>query len=366
MRRIITLLGLIILLSGCEEDKGYLNGPVKEYETFAMEKDVECTVVPIEDKHLCYGIMGVCDSLLVFSYRGFPDKLMRVLNLNTGKEIAALCPKGRSSNTYQEARYYSQFEKTDGAIKLWVHNSLKSIDLINLTESIATGQTVYEKSVAVPELDLCHTSFGFGSLYYLGEDKFLGNVMCHYKHAYDKEYTPNYMAVYDSSFNGEKAQYKLYKRGISNPHYDYSDHPFFYYQAKYTISPDKKHLAWGMLLADMMNTLDLETGKVAGAHHTQMHTIADLAGTMPDPKSYYTSLCCDNDYIYALDMDHLPVDETATMYSDHIAVFDWMGNPVCLMKLPVAVNLIALDAGSSTIYALSYIDETLYKIDARI
>lgn len=359
----------LIALSGCVKDKDseYLNGPVMEYETFAMEKDVECTVVPIEDKHLCYGMMGVCDSLIVFSNSSFPDKLMRVLDLNTGKGVAALCPKGRSSNTYEEALHYCQFEKSDGAIKLWVHNSLKSIDLINLTESIATGQTVYEKSVKVPELDLCHTRFGFGSLYNIGEDRFLGNVLCHYKHSYDKEYMPNYMAVYDSSFKGETAQYKLYKRGISDAYYTFDDDPFIYYDSTYTISPDKKHLAWGMAFIAMVNTLNLETGKVKGAHLMQGHGFEDLKGIMSDKRTYCRSMCCSNDYVYVLYLGHiLQSEENYNAYSDRIAVFDWEGNPVCLMKLPVSVKQITMDVGSSTIYAISDIDETIYKIDARI
>ncbi len=365
MHKIIAAM-VLIALSGCAKDNRCLNGPVKEYETFAMEKEVECTVVPIEDKHLCYGIMNVCDSLLIFSNNDFSDKLMRVLNLNTGKEIAALCPKGRSSNTYEEARHYGQFEKSDGAIKLWVHNSLKSIDLVNLTESIATGQTVYEKSVKVPELDLCHTRFGFGQLYNIGEDKFLCDILCHYKHSYDKEYIPNYMAVYDSSFKNEIAQYKLYRRGVINPYYDSHDHPFAYYQASYTISPDKKHIAWGMYNADMMNTLNLETGKVTGAHNIQGYSIADLENALTEEKVFYTSICCDNEHVYAIYLGHLNPEEVYYKYSDRITVFDWEGNPVCLMKLPVSVNEITMDAGSSTIYAISDIDETIYKIDASI
>ncbi len=352
---------------GCTNSKDCLNGPVKEYETFAMEKEVECTVVPIEDKHLCSGIMGVCDSLLIFSNSDFPDKLMRVLNLNTGKEIAALCPKGRSSNTYERSRHYCQFEKSDGAIKLWVHNSLKSIDLVNLTESIATGQTVYEKKVGVPELELCHTSFGLGLLYYLGEDKFLCDILCHYKHKYDKKYIPNHMVVYDSSFKDEIAQYKLYKRGVISPYYDSHDDPYIYYKAYYTISPDKKHIAWGMYNADMMNTLNLKTGKVKGAHNIQGYSIADLEGALTEEKVYYKSVCSDNDHVYAIHVGHIPQsEENYTQHSDRITVFDWEGNPVCLMKLPVSVNQIVMDAASSTIYALSEIDETIYKIDARI
>ncbi len=366
MRRIITSLALITML-GCANDKEYLNGPIKEYETFAMEKEVECTVVPIEDKHLCSGIMGVCDSLLVFSDSAFPGKLVHVLNLNTGKEIAALCPKGRSGNTYDEARYYNQFEKSDGAIKLWVHNSLKSIDLVNLTESIATGQTVYDKTVKVPELDLCYTRFGLGALYNIGEDKFMGNVLCHYKHKYDRKYTPNYMAVYDSSFKGEKAQYKLYKKGISDAYYKFEDDPFTYYDSTYTISPDKKHIAWGMAFIAMVNTLNLETGKVKGAHQIQGYTFEDQKGMMQEPRTYCRSMCCSNDYVYVLYTGHiLQSEENYTEYSDRITVFDWEGNPVCLMKLPVSVNRITMDAASSTIYAFSEIDETIYKIDARI
>lgn len=53
MYRVMAALALIAL-SGCVKDKDteYLNGPVMEYETFAMEKDVECTVVPIDSKEI--------------------------------------------------------------------------------------------------------------------------------------------------------------------------------------------------------------------------------------------------------------------------------------------------------------------------
>ena len=101
MRYIIILFTVLLLNSGCNnKNNEYLNGLLVEYESFNNIQNVSCSPIDIIDKHLCSGMMSVRDSLLVFSNSQFADAYIRVINLNKGKGIAALCPKGHSDNTY--------------------------------------------------------------------------------------------------------------------------------------------------------------------------------------------------------------------------------------------------------------------------
>ena len=128
--RLLWAVALLVLgCSGTQNKSSHLNGPIMEYDSIPNERYVECTPLNIKDKHLCSGLMSVCDTLLIFAHPSW-DMQLQVINLNTGLCVGEMCPTGRSHNTYSNARQFGQFVKENGEVKLWVHNRLKSLDLI--------------------------------------------------------------------------------------------------------------------------------------------------------------------------------------------------------------------------------------------
>lgn len=370
MRYIIILFTVLLLNSGCNnKNNEYLNGLLVEYESFNNIQNVSCSPIDIIDKHLCSGMMSVRDSLLVFSNSQFADAYICVINLNTGKGISALCPKGHSDNTYSKAaRHFEQFEERNGDICLWVHNVLKSFDLVNITKSIDEGMTIYEEKIPFNELDICHTSFGLASIYSLDNGETLCNVLCHYKNAQDEEYIPNYLSVYNNDFKQESRIYKLYNKCVINPTLPPMDYPYIFLASCYAISPSKKYVAWGLNNADVVNILNLKNGDIKGLQRRGESKIEDMTGQISkdSPEYYIKKICCDNQYIYAMYYGHMPRDRELTFYTDKILVFDWSGNPVSELHLSKPINNMAFDAENSILYGQNELEEEIYKIDFKL
>lgn len=366
--RLLWAVALLVLgCSGTQNKSSHLNGPIMEYDSIPNERYVECTPLNIKDKHLCSGLMSVCDTLLIFAHPSW-DMQLQVINLNTGLCVGEMCPTGRSHNTYSNARQFGQFVKENGEVKLWVHNRLKSLDLINISRSIEQDLTVFDRRIEMDELEACHTTFGFLSAYWLEGDKFVGNVCCYRDYSSSNEdYIPNHLVIFEGNTDNEVRSYKLYNKGIHNPQIPHIEHPFIFYESYYTLSPDKSHLAWGMLNADMINIVDLKSGKVQGSHKRGSGKIADMEGVMTEaPKQYFLDVCSDNKYIYALYGGHLSPERNMPNYADCIMIFDWDGVPMSRIMLSKSINKLAVDASSSTIYLLNEIDEEVYRIDSNI
>lgn len=372
MKRLIYIIALICLV-GCEGsttsqwegyDDGYLNGPIIDYDSFPQTLSAKLTPLKIVDKHICAGRMAVCDSLMVFSHHKFEDSFIRVLNLNTGREVAALCAKGRSDNTYQEALIDQQFEKSGGDIKLWVHNRLKSLDLVNITESIKQGRTIFDRRIMTKEKELCHTFFGYFNIHSMGGDRYLANVLCHYENKDDVEYKPMHLEIYEGEGTQPLETYKLFQRGVVNPYYNHEDYIFVYYASRWTFSPDRKHYAWGMENVDVLGVVDLQSHQVRGAHRAGALQISDLTKKFTgELKLHYALLRCDNDYIYALHTGHNDPEKSAYGYSNRIYVFDWKANPIAQINLPIEINNMVLDTENDILYGMNEVEEEIYRIN---
>lgn len=112
------------------------------------------------------------------------------------------------------------------------------------------------------------------------------------------------------------------------------------------IMPGGSSLAMAMCFLPQINFLDLENGDrrtvVLPGRHVSWTDI--MIGENDDKKVYYTSICGDTEYLFALYFG-VPFDTWVKgSGTPHIHIFDWNGNFLCDLSLDEKIKAISCDS----------------------
>lgn len=335
------LLIIIVLLSGCKGEDPYFNGETTIIDHFNKQLSLQGKEITLDSINA--GYMSVCDSLLTFASFDYPDGILYVFSLNSGKLLTKLCPKGRGPGEYINFTHTEQYVKDADNIKLWVDDGVKSHILLDLTGSIKTGSEKRDSLIILEGYKI--SPHGFSLIFTLDEEQILTRIQCEKLYHKDKKYTPERYIMYHKNTQHQVKTFVQFKKPIINPN---EIDPTAFYSLNARIKPDKSKLATAMRHLGQINILDIKSGEWKGFRMKNTLDFTSLTSDIKNFNNYYTDVCTDNKYIYALYLNK-PIYES-NWSSNIIHVFDWEGTPQYEITLSEPVLQITVDNDSGTIY----------------
>lgn len=342
-------LACLLLVSSCGEELDsdtFFNFPISEIKDCKTETALEVPYVcsPGVELRDCV----IMDSLL-FSFsntdHGYAYSVLRV---DSGELVRQLFKRGRAGNEplmtlpiwdlYEEGGDYK-------GLMLSYHDA--RLFVCDITSSLSSGQDKYDRVVKLEQ-----EGEGMMTLlkyYHLNDSTMIGYNTSHVEYKYYMVKPPVF-EIYNTYTGKLLERYEPFN--MIDHKSDDEEYTSEFYLYNYTdIKPDRSKLAFGMLNMPQINIIDVATGETRG------FKIKGYKGfTTKRWIKHFTSLQCDNKYIYALYSDK----EAETFASDILYVFDWDGNVKRKYRLDQCFS--DLHLGDGTLYFSYALSGKLYGI----
>lgn len=340
------LLSLCIL--GCkDDDASYFNGKIT---TVAFNKQVPLQGQELNLDSVYAGYMSVYDTLLTFASSAYPEHYLYVFGTNSGKLLGKLCPQGRGPGEYLNFTHTEQYSEEQDGIKLWVSDGVHSHILLNLTASLRQGKEVRDSVLKLEGNKV--SPHGFSLIFVLDNGQVLTRLQCEKLYYQDRTYLPERYVLYAGDIRHEIETFRQFKKPVNNPN---EIDPTVFYNLQARIKPDKSKLATAMRHLGQISILDIKNGTWQGFRIENAPGIPSLKSEMKDFNLYYTDICTDDRYIYALFVNK-PVHESDRS-SSTIHVFNWEGIPQYAIQLAEPVLQIAVDPCHGKIYGKNGLEQ---------
>ncbi len=342
-----------ILLVGCQRnDNYYFNGEIKIVE---CQKELNVIGKQLHINGIYTGAISVYDSLMIFVDSSYPDHFMTVFNLNTNQQVASLLAKGKGPGEFYDITYTDQFISNDHSIKLWLSEYPRDkIILLNLTESIKKGETMIDSTISIEWKEKWQSPFS--QVFVLNDDIVFAKDQNERLYYNSPSYMPGKYHFYEGSIDRELKSYALYNEAV--PLANGMDVQIL--TSLDRIKPDNCKLAMAMRTIAQINILDIETGVQKGFRLKNTPGFDYLSYKHNQYKFFYTDICVDNDFIYAL-FANIPYTE-AIWNAQEVHVFDWNGVPVCKINLDKKLVRMSLNPKGRILYGMGDEDE-IYQYD---
>lgn len=334
-------------LLGCkEDDSSYFNGKIT---TVSFDKQIPLQSEELHFDSVYAGYMSVYDTLLTFATSAYPEHYLYVFGANSGKLLGKLCTQGRGPGEYNSFTHTEQYIKGPDGIKLWVSDGHSHI-LLNLTASLRQGKEVRD---SVLKLEGAKVSpHGFSLIFMLDEGQILTRLQCEKLYVEDRTYQPERYVLYDGDIQHEIKTFQQFKKPVSNPN---KIDPTLFYNLQARMKPDKSKLVTAMMHLGQIGIFDLKSQTWQGFRIGNTPEISYLQGDMKNFNLYYTDVCTDDNYIYALYINK-PIYENARS-GNTIHVFDWEGTPQYAIQLSDPVQQIAVDPCNGKLYGKNELEQ---------
>lgn len=336
------LLGVLSsCLGGCKDnDSDYFNGKIT---TVCFN-----TPIPLQGQELYLdsvyaGYMSVYDTLLSFASSAYPEHYLYVFGTNSGKLLGKLCPQGRGPGEYIGFTHTEQYAKEEDGIRLWINDGVYSHRRLNLSASLQQGKEVCDTVLKLEGNKV--SPHGFSLIFVLDSGQILTRLQCEKLYDEDKTYLPERYILYDGDIRHEIKTFQQFKKPINS---QYKIDPTIFYNLQARIKPDKSKLVTAMRHLGQIGILDIESGTWQGFRIENTPDISYLKNEMKDFYLFYTDVCTDDKYIYALFVNK-PIYEN-DYSSNTVHVFNWEGVPQYTLSLSEPVLQISIDPCSGKIY----------------
>jgi hypothetical protein len=338
-----------------QEKDAYFNGEVIIVDCNAAIDTLRGEKVYIDG--LYTGKIWAYDTLIGFMYHRFPDHIINVFNVNTGKFLYSLGKKGQPYN-FDRYLCRMQFVYEDSQHHVWIiKESVKECVLLNLQKP---GDAVKRKMDINVDTDFY---FGFNFIFILNDSLFLGSNQGDRILGDPGPFTAPAYHLYNARTKELIKSYKPYNAFVplSDEFYRKDLHVQGFSSMDRIKPDDNSKLAMAMLSMDQLNIMDAATGEIKGYRNKNSPGFSYLKDDVDNVKRYYEDLCVDDKYIYAL------YSNGNIFEGNIINVFDWDGNFIRKIVLDkTSINLsMGLDPVNKYLYidALSEDDEEVYRYD---
>jgi hypothetical protein len=339
----------------CKEEKKkdvYFNGEIII---------VDCNVAPdtlhgekVNIDGLYTGNIWAYDTLIGFESGKYPDYLINVFNVNTGKFLYSLCKKGLMVENFNRITWREQFVYEDSQQHIWIRKKdVEECVLLNLEKP---GDVVKRKMDI--KLD---TEFdaGFIFTFILNDSLFLGSNQGEKIFGENGSILPPAYHLCNARTKKLIKSYKPYNAIVLPSYRDLQ--VAMALSSMDRIKPDdNSKLAMGMLSIDQINILDVATGEIKGYRNKNSPDF-DYLKNIDNLKKYYVDICVDDKYIYGLYSIGNSFD------GNTLNVFDWEGNFIRKIVLDKTVFFLSMgfDPVNKYLYidTLSEDDEEIYRYD---
>ncbi|MBR5824470.1 MAG: hypothetical protein IKY67_10050 [Paludibacteraceae bacterium] len=264
--------------------------------------------------------MTIYDSIAVL-FTHDPRGIFPVINLKQLNEIGVYVSRGRAFNELSTNSHFNEILVESNCLKAVFYDLNKNkIFKWNISKSIENQATIFDTIIEynsskrlIPYAD----NFQLKDNIHLVTTNGLGFRGESYKYV-APEYTVNNI-VSDKI----ERKYKIFKDSIVIVPLNNDVSKYFY--ASNAMRPDKSKLAMVLSRFPQVNILDITSGLVKGSR---------IKGLILNPNNqtiFYSSVCCDNNYIYAL-YNNINLNEqsliSSSSHNSRIHIFDWEGNLV--------------------------------------
>lgn len=306
-------------------------------DTVKVSADFYCEVPGANDVY-------IYDTLLMFTTND-PDGMLKVYSLNSNKQIASLCFKGRANNEFVDIPYNtsSQFYMRDGDLimPLVEYNLLKEL---NISESLKRNYTVIDSTYRCLTIDE-------GYFLLLDNDinkrfEFHKGVVTDYEN-YKCDIPRFYITKSDNS-----KEIPVYSRLMDYPEERYAS--TFYSGVVYK-KEDRNLIVQPLHSLGYILLFDLDNKK----YHA-VHDISSLAfeDEVPSNHKYFiTDIALTPDFFIAL---YFPQGDTS---NQRLLFFDWDCHLLKGISYDISVNAIAYDSINKRIIGLDRTNGMVYSYD---
>ena len=354
MRNIFIFVGLFCLFSCTEKGKeSVFNGEITIMDDIKDTMYFHGNKIELDDIHA--GYMSVYDSLILFITHQYPEYILSVFSLNSGKLLGRFCRKGPGPEDFRDFYHSEQYVIKDNAIKLWGYDSRKKIYLLNLTESIINNKTIID-TLLIQNWEQLNTRPWMFSFLLTSDLLLIRNAPDYYSINNENRNFGSYR-FYEKTIDNEIKRINLFNRlpkGKENTNID----DYYYSLDRMRSLNDKIVLGMGYLC--QINILDIESGELKGYRIKDTPDFDDL----PEAKFYYTDTCVDDTFIFCLYIGKT-LKENPSLSNNIIHVYDWNGIFIKKIELDYTVNQITFDPVGKYLYGYTN-DEEIIQYDFNI
>ncbi len=329
MKRTVFICLIALFFIGCTKKSSFRNIENRIVELPPINNTgLKLEKLDIQAMGLVYG--HCVDSLFLLKTLEYKNSY-RVFNVETCEDYGTIFHTGEGPNEFINLTTQGQYYTTPDSIMLRVcDNGKKKIRLINLTQTLATGETAISK-----EYPLKTTLFNF---YAINDSSFVGNsfdglkwFMANYQASGNMTPIFDLLETKDISFASGNA---TAKKDLSK----FAFAPFFFNQILF-YSPDGTN-RFSVSLGEPVSFEELQKK----AYGERLH--------------YFSNITSSEDHVWVLFNDP---ENPEPGSNSKIIVMDWDGNPLYLFDTGKKLNTIFNDSGQNAMYAIDN-EENIYRL----
>ena len=349
IKKSISILILLIAFISCKQDVDYFNGEVFIVEIPRTADTLKGQEIVLNDIYT--GYMSVYDSIALFTSSRYSDEFINVFSLNSKELIGQSVGKGNGPNDFTRLSHRDNFFVDNNDLKLWLNNyDTQKLKLLNITQSIKKGSTIIDSVASFKKEPDTHYPFAF--FFVVDNGQILARSSPNLLRKKEYEYIPTEYHLYQYPSQEKIRSYLLYNKPLIPKDTEYFNAMYSsYFHSFDNIKSDQSKVAMAMWMLPQINILDIQTGELKGFRLNENIDFVNLEkNDIESLKFYYSNICTDNNYIYALYLNTLMVDTEKHEETNEIHVFNWDGKFVKRIILEHSCDQIALDRKNNKLY----------------
>nr|MBI1230175.1 hypothetical protein [Cytophagales bacterium] len=255
-----------------------------------------------------------------------------------------------------------QYEVRESGIFLWIFDFMRGhLSKVDLTKTLNTEA---EHPVITKKIKVDGRTFPFFRLFYISDEKIISDCwISEQDRVRIKSYNP---------LNGDFKKSELFPT-MSNIHLLPAEIVNSLYTTTFTKHPTKNLFVQAMATFNRIDILDdnlvLQKSIVDGENWQDnfydAKEIDPSTNFLKDKIDGYNGTAVTEDFIFALEMKKSRADETAVRRESFARVFDWVGNPICLLHFDNYLNSIGVDEREGFLYATDYANELVLRYNIK-
>jgi len=360
MKKEILLLCFLFLLFGCVQKKEKHIIYVKNTD-FPLTESIYGEVILKKDYNKNLSI-DVFDDILLIRPDYSSSIYYHAYDKNSLKYLGGIGVRGEGDKEWLTVYDSGQFEKSGSEIYLWLHRYQKGfLSKINISKTLKSGSPypVIEKTLKVDSKD-----FPFFTLFTLNNEKLIGNCwMSEEGQVRIKSYNIATKVVKKS---------KLFPQ-IKNSSHLPSEVINSLYSSGFRKHPSKNLFMQSMYMFNRIDIFDenltLKHSIVGGENWRDNY----YDGTEINPASDffknrvngYISSRVTKNYILVVDSNKKKSIIDNFVKESYIKIFNWEGQPICILKTSDNIFSISLDEEDGILYATDVVNEKILRYNIK-
>ena len=345
---------LVCFLCACSNDNEYYHADsIKELHVGICEDTIRGEFLVSTDTRPngieCY------DSILIVMGSSYSQNLFNFYNVMSKEKILSFGSIGHARNEFANAPIYSYFDANGDDLMLYFPDE-KSTKVLNFSETIRQKKGIFEN----PQT---HKYEG-ESYFFVNKDTSVVRKGVSYIDPRDGLFFPPQITIHAGN---TAKNIEIYPQIIKTNNYGLLH---FSYSSVVRIKPDKTKLVEALCLLDIINIIDIKTGKVLGIKESNTYGFEDIERIAKDPdierkvKVYTHGMYITDKHIFLL-QDRCTVSELQgndVSSTPTLLILDWDGELIGMVCLDKDIYSFACDEKASVLYGFDG-EGSIYKYD---